>query len=84
MLILQDKNGKEFKAYKSKNMSTESYDYSIHRTKSGSIDGRPYRFHHYNYGCTFYFYYKESQRWYKITYYDEKALHFNIVGKVRE
>lgn len=84
MLILEDKNAKKIKAYKTKEMSTESYDYSIHRTKSGSIDGKPYRFHHYNYGCNFYFFYRDSQRWYKITYHEEKNLHFKIVGKVRE
>lgn len=33
MLILDDKNGKSVKAYKAKEMSTESYDHSIHRKK---------------------------------------------------
>ena len=54
MLILEDKEGRKIKAYKTKEMSTESYDYSIHRIKMGSIDGKPYRFHYYNYGSNFY------------------------------
>ncbi|MEK4221473.1 hypothetical protein N1I86_05285 [Bacillus sp. FSL W8-0116] len=84
MLILEDKEGRQIKAYKTKEMSTESYDYSIHRTKKDSIDGKSYRFHYYNYGSNFYFYYPESRRWYKITYFDEENLNFKIVGKVRE
>ncbi|USK60413.1 hypothetical protein [Peribacillus asahii] len=84
MLLLEDQFGNSIKAYKTKEMSTESYDYSIHRTKIGYIDDKAYRFHHYNYGSTFYFIYKDNRRWYKINYSSERDLKFKIVGKVRE
>lgn len=88
MLILRDSKDNEIKAYKSKDMSTESYSHSMHKTKSGTIDNKSIKFHCYNYGDKFYFKNKENKRWYCVmpkqidTYnYD---LHFKLVKKIRE
>jgi hypothetical protein len=88
MLILKDSSGNEIKAYKCKEMTTESYDYSEHHTKSGTIANKGVVFHHYNYGRKFYFINEENDRWYYILPQKKDSNNYNLdfmlMRKIRE